>query len=94
MMRLLVTFWRLFTCEHYTALCSKELETPLSIKERLALNLHHLICTFCRRSRRQMHLIDRSCAKLLKCKEDNAAKLTAEAKERIRSKLNLNSDGG
>ena len=60
MMRLLRSFFFAFTCEHYTELSSRRLDGDLSLFEKAKFSLHHVICTFCRRSTRQFVLIEKA----------------------------------
>jgi hypothetical protein len=90
--------FEIFTCRHYTELASKELDQKLSLKEQVIFLLHHIICTFCRRSRRQFFVIDRALKSKLHSacaneKEDDfefiaSERLTKESKARITKNLN------
>lgn len=45
------------TCDESSRLASDDLERPLGLAERIALQMHVLICKSCRRFRRQIHLL-------------------------------------
>lgn len=79
--------WEYFTCRHYTELSSKSLDSPLSLSEKTRFFLHHIVCTFCRRSTRQMKLLEKASRKLLESEEVVQEELSVEARERIRKKL-------
>lgn len=44
----------MLNCREVTELCSRELEQPLSLRERLGLGTHLLMCSGCSNFRRQM----------------------------------------
>ena len=44
-------------CREVTQLCSRELEEPLTLGQRLALRAHLLVCTGCSNFRRQMFML-------------------------------------
>ncbi len=94
---MLGNIWKSLSCERYTELASKEMETNLTQLERIGYRLHHFLCTFCRRSKRQFHLIERALFENKLCCHDhnsrtsddvspnvNDAGLTLDAKERIK----------
>ena len=81
--------WKNVTCERYTELASKSMETELTSFEKFLYFIHHIVCTFCRRSRRQFLLIEKALSQFEK--DDEASKqavsLPKEAKQRIKSSL-------
>ncbi|MDC0357389.1 hypothetical protein OAO01_01110 [Oligoflexia bacterium] len=48
----------LFSCRRYTKLASHSLDEELSRSESFFMRFHHIICTVCRRYRRQINLIE------------------------------------
>ena len=63
--------WNIFTCKHYTELSSKSLDSDLNIKEKIVFYLHHIICTFCRRTNRQLISINKGLAKIVGSQEES-----------------------
>ncbi|MBL8446321.1 MAG: zf-HC2 domain-containing protein [Zoogloeaceae bacterium] len=47
----------MLNCRQATQLCSEERDRPLSLRERVALRLHTLICDSCANFRRQMDFL-------------------------------------
>ncbi|MCI0364094.1 MAG: zf-HC2 domain-containing protein [Phycisphaerales bacterium] len=43
-----------FSCQHASRLISESMDRQISGKERLSLRFHLLICSYCRRFRRQL----------------------------------------
>lgn len=43
----------MLSCKEATRLMSETLDRPLSLRERMALRLHTLICSGCQRARQQ-----------------------------------------
>ena len=54
----------MLTCKEVTHLVSESLERSLSVKERLRLRLHFLVCAGCRNFRSQMTLLRQACRRL------------------------------
>ena len=83
--------WRHFTCKRYSELASKSLDAPLSALERASFYLHHVLCTFCRRSKRQLDLLERGCCQILEDEESLSKycdhSLDEEAKAKIRRNI-------
>ncbi|MCB0334809.1 MAG: hypothetical protein KDD62_00845 [Bdellovibrionales bacterium] len=82
--------WHFFTCERYTELASQELDQKLCGLDRWGFLFHHAICTFCRRSRRQLKVIEKASLKLdlegsLGANESQG--LSEAAKQRIKQSL-------
>ena len=44
----------MLNCREITELCSRELEQPLPLRERIALHTHLMMCSGCSNFRRQM----------------------------------------
>src|SRR5262249_37649958 len=88
------TFWlgrRLPTCKELTSWMSESLEQKLSLRRRILLNLHYMICVWCQRYNQQIHslkAIARSYAdEEAKLPESPATSLTPEARERLKQAL-------
>lgn len=73
-------------CKRAAELISLSQDTPLTRRQRLALAIHLLSCSLCRRFRRQMSLLQRA-GRTLSEPGDDAAGLPAEARERIKRAL-------
>jgi hypothetical protein len=87
-------FWlgrRLPTCKELTFWMSESLEQKLSLRRRILLNLHYMICVWCRRYNQQIHSL-RTIAQSYadeeaKLPESSATSLTPEARERLKQAL-------
>jgi predicted anti-sigma-YlaC factor YlaD len=83
------------SCKRATELVSRGLDERLSALERLRLFAHLLICSFCRRFKGQMELIQKMIrqSRGLDAESDKEAKLSNEEKlqmlEQIRKQLDL-----
>lgn len=77
------------TCEKYMELSSKEITGELSPIEKLSHFVHHIICTFCRRARRQIKVIDEAMKKASNacCSENSDLTLSKDQKERVREAI-------
>lgn len=51
----------MMTCKRATQLMSEELDRPLSLRERVMLGLHLMMCSGCTHFRRQMSFLRRAC---------------------------------
>lgn len=80
----------MFSCRQAARLLSESLDRPLPRSKRFALKFHVLICTYCRRYRKQIRLLD-SVARGFAARAAGAAEtlggLSPEAKARIRERL-------
>ena len=88
------TFWlgrRLPTCKELTSWMSESLEQKLSVRRRILLNLHYMICVWCRRYNQQiqsLRTISRSYAdEVARMPESPATSLSPEARERWKQAL-------
>lgn len=83
----------LIDCREASQLTSAELDRPLTLRDRIRLGLHRLMCAPCRLYRRQLELLRRQAAKLPAAASDH--RLDATARERIRARLRdaVDSDG-
>jgi hypothetical protein len=74
------------TCRETTALASRAMDARLSFADRLALRLHLAICRNCAQFNLQLHEMRR----LFRAEagaDDDAAALTADARQRIATEL-------
>jgi hypothetical protein len=81
---------RLPTCQSITSLMSESLERPLSIRERVILNLHLLVCAWCLwylDHLKQIRQILQSDSTETAVELSNTISLSAEARERIKRRL-------
>lgn len=44
-------------CKEVTEMCSRELETPLALGEKISLRMHLMMCSGCTNFRQQMGLL-------------------------------------
>jgi hypothetical protein len=74
-------------CQRAAELCSHAIDRKLTRIERIALALHTLICSACRRYRRQIHLlrsIMRSTeAPMTRCEDESVTVMPDDARTRI-----------
>jgi len=80
-------------CASVSHTSSVALDRPLSLKERMELHLHLLMCGFCRRYRRQLIIIQKLSTRM--SLDDNSDQLifpglNEEARERIRRAIDPN----
>jgi hypothetical protein len=81
---------RLPTCRYMVSLMSESLERPLSIRERVVLKLHLLVCAWCLwylDDLKRMRQILRSDSTETAVELSNTISLSAEARERIKRRL-------
>lgn len=75
------------SCRRATELISKAQDVPLDSKERFALRLHLLLCRWCRRYEKQIHVLRSLMSRRRAGDGITAVELPAEARERIRRAL-------
>jgi hypothetical protein len=51
----------MLNCKQVSKLVSQEMEKPLSLSERIGLNLHLMMCVGCRNFKKQMGFLRRAC---------------------------------
>ena len=74
----------MLSCKESSQLVSQSLDRPLSIRERLALRLHLLICDVCSRFVKQMNLLRLAMRRMTQqTEQDENIQLTPEARKRI-----------
>ena len=50
----------MMNCKHATRLMSEELDRPLSLREKIALRFHNMMCSYCTNYRTQMAFLRRA----------------------------------
>jgi hypothetical protein len=90
--KLEATFWlgrRLPTCEEVLPVLSQSLERKLTLRERVTLRPHFLICVYCIRYLKQLRLMRASIRARSEQVEtgDSAPALPEEARERLKRAL-------
>src|SRR5262245_42453244 len=78
------------SCKRASELISAAMDRELNARELLSLRVHLLICSYCRRFRRQLEVLRRLvCSPLTEGDGDlpGAVALTVEARDRIRRAL-------
>jgi len=71
-------------CTEVLQLASQSLEQSLSIRTRLKMRLHFLICVWCERYDKHLHFLHRACAHAGQHDETLPGRgLSAEARQRI-----------
>ena len=83
-------FFHDFTCQHYSELASKNIDTELSIKESILFKLHNVLCLLCRRCKNQIETIEKTCCSMAKNNDLNPSneRLSDKCKEKIKQSLN------
>lgn len=78
----------LINCRQATRLISQSMDDKLPWHRRLAMRVHLLYCVWCRRYAAQLHIL-RKATRHLEAEPSTVAaeKLSAEAKDRIRARL-------
>jgi len=75
-------------CAEMSRLASQSLEQPLSLKMRLKMWLHFLICVWCERYQKHLKFLHRAAPRLGEPIDSVASPiLSVEAKERIKVRL-------
>ena len=71
-------------CKHATQLASRKMDKRLSLRQRLALRLHLLMCDACTQFVRQLQLMRKALAQLGRhIEHDSSVSLSPQARERI-----------
>jgi hypothetical protein len=93
-LKLEASFWlgrRLLTCQEVLPILSESLERRLTLRERITLRLHFIICVYCIRYLKQLRFMRAALrAQSATAAEDEtppAPTLSADARERIRRTL-------
>lgn len=75
-------------CKHASRLVSQSMDRKLSMRERLGLQLHLLICDACNNFSRQVALLRQAVRQWsARIENDSAIKLSDEARNRIRQSI-------
>jgi Putative zinc-finger len=81
----------MLTCKQASQFISASLDRPLSLRERLALKLHLLICKYCKRFSQQLHDMRVALKTMTSLIEnDNSIKMPSVAKDRITALVEKN----
>ena len=76
------------TCTDMSRLASQSLEQPRSLKTRLKMRLHFLICAWCKRYFEQLNFVHRAAPDLHDHATNSlAGSLSADARQRIMERL-------
>ena len=79
------------TCAEMSRLTSRALEQPLSLKMRLQMWLHFVICAWCRRYFEQINFLHTHTAKLgMRLKFLPERGMSSESRERIKTEVRKN----
>jgi len=76
----------MLSCKQVSELVSQSLDRQLSLRERLGVRLHLMMCGMCRRYRKQLAFIAKASRQLLGRSSSTSA-LPPEARERIEEAL-------
>jgi len=80
----------MLNCKNASKLVSESLDRKLSFFERWQLKFHLLICDACNGFNAQLHQLRAMLNKMrLQTEEDGSITLSAEAKDRIKEKINF-----
>ncbi len=74
----------MLSCKDASQIISQSLDRQLTMRERFALNLHLLICKYCKQFSQQLHAI-RTALKLASSaiENDDTIKMPSETKKRL-----------
>jgi len=76
------------TCAEMSRLTSRALEQPLTLKMRMKMRLHFVICAWCRRYFEQINFLHQSAPRLgLELGELPGHSMSTEAKQRIKERI-------
>jgi hypothetical protein len=79
------------TCAEMSRLTSRAMEQPLSLKMRLKMRLHFVICAWCQRYFEQINFLHTHAPKLgLQLEVLPKRDMSAEARERIKTQVRRN----
>lgn len=75
-------------CQHASHLISQSMEQRLSLRQRISLRLHLMICDACTQFSRQLELMRQTIGSLKqKVEKDESIRLSDEARNRIRQSV-------
>ncbi len=77
----------MISCRRAAELISKELDTDLSFQQRVRLGFHTIVCSGCRRFRRQLKVIDVAVTEFFEISSDENSEtsLSADSKQRLKA---------
>ncbi len=78
----------MITCRSSAELFSRELDTELPFRQRVGLEIHLLVCSGCRRYRRQLSTVENAVREFLAAPpSDRDAALSAASKDNLKALL-------
>ena len=77
------------SCAEMSRLTSRALEQPLTLKMRLKMRLHFVICAWCRRYFEQINFLHNAAPRLALVKDLPGRGLSFDAKRRITERIKL-----
>ena len=84
----------MLSCKEVSQLVSQSLDRPLPIGKRIAVRMHLMICTLCRRYQRQLHFLQQATRQLPEHLDASATlQLSDAARQRIRTKFDTGKEG-
>ena len=82
----------MLNCREVTQLASEALDRKLSLKERIGLQFHLMMCKFCTRYVRQLKFMHHACSGMDENHvKGSGARLSEIARDRIRNQLDRRS---
>lgn len=76
------------TCVEMARLASQSLDRPLPLKTRWQMRLHWLICVWCKRYFRQVHLLHKHAPRLAEDLDQlPGVRFSPDAKQRVKTRL-------
>ncbi len=74
----------MLSCKQASQLISQSLDRPLTLRERFALQLHLIVCKYCKRFSQHLQILRAAIRKMVDSIENNdTIKMTSAARERI-----------
>lgn len=81
----------MLSCKQASQLISQSLDRPLTLRERFALQLHLIICKYCRKFSQQLKTLRVALIQMTRSIENNdAIKMPSVSKKRIEDQLATN----
>lgn len=81
----------MLSCKQASQLISQSLDRPLTLRERFALQLHLIICKYCKRFSQHLQTLRAAIGKMVDSIENNdTIKIPYAAKKRIADQLATN----
>jgi hypothetical protein len=83
----------MLSCKEASQIISQSLDRPLTMRERLAVKLHLLICKYCKQFSQQLQTI-RNALKIAstKIENDDTIKMPSETKKRLMQSIESSYD--